>query len=97
MSNILIILCLVVVGIAAFFFGVLYVVCQGLASGGKRLLGPLARRGQRGRGAPPALPIGRRGRQVCSNQRCEHVEHRPARYCSQCGKALSRSLRKGRV
>lgn len=87
MSNIPIILCLFVVGIAAFFFGILYMVCHGLASAGRRLLGPVTGRGRRGHGAKPALPVGRRAGRVCPNPGCRHVEHRPARYCSQCGEA----------
>ncbi len=91
MSNILIILCLFVVGVAAFFFGIIYVVCQALASTRKSVLRVLMPRGMKRRSAeavPAATPMGERTPRVCPSRRCRHVEHRPASYCSQCGEKL---------
>ena len=42
------------------------------------------------RGHPKAIPqhSGRSAARVCPQESCRHVEHRPARFCSQCGQRL---------
>lgn len=42
------------------------------------------------RGHPKAVThrSGRSGARVCPQESCRHVEHRPARFCSQCGQRL---------
>lgn len=89
--DILVILCLVVVGVAAFFVGILYAVCHALASvrrGILRLVMPRGRRRDHSEESPIAKSLDGRDFRVCANERCRHVEHRPATYCSQCGERL---------
>lgn len=94
-GDILIILVLLVLGVAAFFFGVIYAVFRALASvrrGIVRVLWPRSVRRSPRVSAPPAVrPVrsqGRRTFRVCPREQCRHVEHRPARFCSQCGAEL---------
>lgn len=72
-----------VLGCAAFFFGVFYVffrVIAGLGRGLARMVAP---------GRPAGTdPVGARhgpGYRVCPRAQCRRVEYRPARFCSQCG------------
>lgn len=94
-GDILIILVLLVLGVAAFFFGVIYAACRALASVGRGIVRLLSPRGvpcsPRASAPPAARPAqsqGRRTFRVCPREQCRHVEHRPARFCSQCGAKL---------
>jgi len=94
-GDILAILVLLVLGVAAFFFGVIYAVCRALASLWRGLM-----RVATPRGVPGAVRLntqvagrsrqasGRRTFRVCPREQCRHVERRPARFCSQCGAEL---------
>ena len=91
MSNVLTILCLVLVGVAAFFFGTIYAVCHALTSMRSGALRVFTARGKHRPIAvtpPETDPPSKKTYRVCRNERCRHVEHRPARYCSQCGTKL---------
>ena len=94
-GDILIILVLLVLGVAAFFFGVIYAVCRALASVWRGVVRVLSPRGVPGSPqvlVTPAAPLARsqggRTFRVCSREQCRHVERRPARFCSQCGAKL---------
>jgi len=94
-GDILIVLVLLVLGVAAFFFGVIYAVCRALASVGRGIVHWLSPRS-----VPSSPPLsvstaerpvrsqGRRTFRVCPREQCRHVERRPARFCSQCGAEL---------
>jgi len=89
-GDILILLLVVILGVAAFFFGVLYMLWEVLATvfrGARRALSP---RGRGSKPSPPAArPVRSRTFRVCQNPRCRHVEQRAARFCSQCGGELA--------
>lgn len=94
-GDILIILVLLVLGVAAFFFGVIYAVYRVLASVGRGIAHllwprrvPCSPRVPAAPAARPARSQGRRTFRVCLREQCRHVEHRPARFCSQCGAKL---------
>jgi len=89
-ADVLIFLLLLVIGFAAFIFGVLYFVLQLLAGIGRgigRVFGGCCRKTK--------VPLPPRAVAVvgpvsaCPNPRCGHRETRPARYCSQCGSKLA--------
>jgi len=94
-GDILIVLVLLVLGVAAFFFGVIYAVCRALASVWHGIVHLLSPRGvphaPQGSVLPterPARSQGTRTFRVCPREQCRHVERRPARFCSQCGAKL---------
>jgi hypothetical protein len=78
----LLIILLLVFGCAAFFFGVIYCICQLFAWVSRGVWGVLRHRCSSG---PAAWPAAGSRRRVCSNERCRKLEYRKARYCSQCG------------
>jgi len=81
-----IIVLLLVCGIAAFLFGVIYLVGQLLVGIGRGLMALV----MPGRCQARRAGAGRRGfGLICPNPRCQKVERRPAHYCSQCGTSLS--------
>jgi hypothetical protein len=75
----------VVFGFAAFFFGVIYLVCNVLSGLGRGLFRVL---GGGPRGVPPAGSIFGAKRTICPRRGCGHVEQRRARFCGQCGARL---------
>jgi len=79
-----------VLGCAAFFFGVVYVLCRFLGAVGR---GMLTMFGVKTRVSGDYPPLSRRGRLICPQERCRKTEHRAARFCSQCG---ARLLARGR-
>lgn len=89
-GDLLLVLVLLVVGLAAFFFGLIYLVGQVIAGvllrisrGVSRLLGRpgAARPADAVPDAPHPL--------VCPRPTCRKVETRTARFCSQCGARMS--------
>lgn len=67
----LLLLLLVVFGLAAFLFGLLYSVWWVIASAGRGLVSLVRRRPR-----PP---------RICSRDACRRLEERDARFCSRCG------------
>lgn len=84
-GDVLVIVLLLVVGCAAFFFGVIYVVCQLFVWLG-RSVWAVFRPHHGGNGRAHSHPMTRP--RVCPNERCRKVEYRMARYCGQCGTPL---------
>ena len=83
----LVIILVLVLGCAAFIFGVISLAWQALAWVGRGALGTV--RPRRGGNTPPAGMTVRGGR-VCPRPECRRVEkRREARYCSQCGSPMS--------
>ena len=89
-GDLLFVVLILVLGCAAFFFGVIYILCQGVAwiwngvagvfrspPGSSDASGRRVRRARRG------------GPLTCPRPECGRVERRPARYCSQCGTRLT--------
>ncbi|MGB0714883.1 MAG: hypothetical protein ACPGXK_03340 [Phycisphaerae bacterium] len=75
--------------IAAFLFGVLYLLGSlvgGIVGSTRRLLGL-----DRHRGGTSIRLSGGKPRHVCGNALCRKPETRQARYCSQCGGALGKA------
>ncbi len=85
-GDVFLILLLLVFGCAAFLFGVIYVICQMFAWLGRGVWGAF-RPHHSACACPP--PVGSSRPKVCPNERCRKVEHRHARYCSQCGSSLT--------
>lgn len=84
-GDFLIVLLLLVVGCAAFLFGVIYVFCQFFARIGRGLMGIIApgrSGGADGQARRCSRPL------VCPNKRCSKIEYRAATFCSQCGARL---------
>ena len=82
----LLLVLVMVFGLAAFFFGVIYLVFRGLGWMGRGFVGVF-------RSKPveaPNQPLGDAGRrQGCPRTECGRIEDREgARYCSQCGAGL---------
>ena len=76
----LVIILILVLGIAALLFGLLYVIARAFGEVGKGFFAVL--RGPRdGRGQRPRV-------RVCSREQCGKTEVREGRYCSQCGAPL---------
>ncbi len=72
-----------ILGLAAFFFSILYILARVVGfvfSGLGRMLGGSGRRTPIGHGASAGL--------ICPREGCRKVENRPARFCSQCGARL---------
>ncbi len=78
----LLIILLLVFGCAAFFFGVIYCICQLFAWVSRGVWGVFRPRCSSDSAARPAAGSRRR---VCPNKRCRKLEYRQARYCSPCG------------
>lgn len=87
-GDLLLVVLVLVLGIAAFLFGLVYVVWCVVGAFGRgmwSLVRPRRFAGTRTRREAPAF-----GRAVyCPRPNCGKVEHRLARYCSQCGEKLS--------
>ena len=84
-GDVLLLLLVMVLGCAAFVFGILYLFCHLLGVVGRGIFGIFRRRracgGQTGQG--------RVSREiVCPRKECRHVDYRNARFCSQCGQRL---------
>ena len=79
----LIFVLVLVLGLAGLLLGVLALVFKVIGG----VLGWIA---DLFRGHPKAIPhrSGHSGARVCPQESCRHVEHRPARFCSQCGQRL---------
>ena len=82
----LIVFLVLVFGCAAFFFGVIYMVCQAIAWAGRGVFGVF-------KTTRPAnarrCPSRRSAARVCPRKQCRRAEYRrDARYCSQCGAPL---------
>jgi len=72
-------------GIAAFGFGVVYVVCQFLSWIGRGVIGIFRPHRVHSSGGPGSIRKGR----VCPREGCGKVEYRDARFCSQCGMPMT--------
>jgi hypothetical protein len=75
-GDLVVVALVLVLGCAAFFIGVIYLACGFFAFLGKSVM-RLVR--------PPRTLIGSPGRRICPRPGCGAVEHRAARFCSQCG------------
>lgn len=85
-GDVLLVILILVFGCAAFLFGVIYVICQFVAWIGRALFGIfIPRRSVTTPGSATHNPRGR----VCPREGCGKVEHRDARFCSQCGMTLT--------
>lgn len=80
----LILLLIVVLGVASLMLGAVYFLFRVAASVGRALFGALVS----GRSTNPRRVGPAPGRRVCPREECRRVEHRAARYCSQCGAPL---------
>jgi len=102
--EVLVVVMVAAIGIAAFFFGIFYALFGVLRFVWRCILGGLGL--GRPRIAPtrsasmwsidqamqgPALGSWRQRPNVCVRPRCHRVEYRQARYCSQCGAPLAKS------
>lgn len=87
-GDVLLVVLLLVFGCAAFFFGVICVLCHLFAWMGRGVAGIF--HPHRSVGASPRPGLGSR-RRKCPNERCRRIEHRAALYCSQCGTPLRRA------
>lgn len=85
-GDLLLVILIVVLGCTAFFFGVIYVLCQGVAWIWRGVTGVFRR--QPNSRATSARRIKRGAPLTCPRSECGKVERRPARYCSQCGTRL---------
>jgi hypothetical protein len=83
-GEILLVVLILTIGCAAFFFCVVYLIGRGFLLVGRGLAG-LFRRASDG----ATLEAGGRACRVCPREQCRKLEHRPARFCSQCGARLS--------
>ena len=84
-GDLLLVALILVFGVAAFLFGLVYVVwciVGGIGRGMWSLLRPLRPVGKMGR----ACTFG--GTVYCPRLNCRKVEYRNARFCSQCGATL---------
>lgn len=82
-SELLLVVVILIVGCAAFLFGVVYVICSAIAFVGRQfiaLFAPPRQRRPHARLAVTAL--------ICPQPTCRKVEYRRARFCSRCGSAL---------
>jgi len=83
----LLIIVVLVFGIGAFLFGVIYVVCSILSAIGRGMMGivrPHRRTGTAELDGTLSRPL------VCPRRTCRKVEHRgDARFCGQCGAELA--------
>lgn len=79
----LVVVILLVVGCAAFLLWVLYCMFWVFGKAGGGLLRLVGLGPARWKSHPPTGAA-----QVCSNDRCQKVERRQGRYCSQCGAPL---------
>lgn len=84
-GDLLLVALVLVLGCAAFFVGVIYLACSFLAFIGRSLLGLARPRGTASGRCATGLGRGR----ICPCERCRKVEHRAARFCSQCGARFS--------
>ena len=77
---------ILIVGCAAFLFGVLYLFGRVLGAIGRSFASIF-----RGRSAtaPAGEPRGKRGL-ICSREQCRKIEYRNGRFCSQCGATLTK-------
>ena len=83
----LVIFLVLMLGGVSFFFGIFYVLYRmvaGVGRGMARMLG-IERRPE----LPHAFRARREGPLICPRRECRKVEHRHARYCSQCGTSLA--------
>lgn len=83
-GDVLLIVLALVVGIAAFFFGIIYMAFRAVAFVGRGVFKTLS---------PPQIAgstdATASGRRTCMRASCEKVEVRPdARYCGRCGAEL---------
>ncbi len=79
-----VILLVLVLGCAAFFFGLFYLALRALAWMGRGMWGTVRPTGKRGTAAGSASRP-----RVCPRDRCRRLEYRAeARYCGQCGEPL---------
>ena len=84
-GDVLLFILLLVLGCAAFFFGVIYMLCKLIAGIGRGVFGVFKPRSSieiRGR------PMQASRQRACPNGQCRKVEYRDAHYCSQCGTRL---------
>ncbi len=81
----LLLVLMLLIGCVAFFFGIIYLVWSVLSWLGRGVWHVIhPGRWSRTDGGP-VISLRRR---VCRNPKCRKVEHRKARYCSQCGVPL---------
>lgn len=84
-GEVVVIVLVLVVGCAAFLFGVLYLVSQLFVGIGRGLMSLIRPRSSNQAAGPVRGMAGR----MCPNPRCRKTEYRKARYCSQCGARLT--------
>lgn len=84
----LVALVVLIFGCAAFFFGVIYMICRAFAWVGRGLWGMAGRSPLTAR--PAGDPVRTASRNVCSRDGCRRVENRRgASFCSRCGAPLA--------
>lgn len=79
---------LVVLGLAALIFGIIYTVLRLIGSalcGVGRLLTGRVKEGRAVSVRVGHAPAASNGPRVCPRPACRHVEYRAARYCAHCG------------
>lgn len=85
-GDLLLVVLILVFGVAAFLFGLAYVVwciVGGIGRGMWSLVRPWGRAGKGVRVCAFSRPM------LCPRANCRKVEHRNARFCSQCGAQLN--------
>ncbi len=85
-GDLLLVVAILVMGCTAFFFGIIYVLCQGVSWLWRGVTG-VFRRPSDSR-ATSIRRIKRAAPLTCPRAECGKIERRPARYCSQCGTRL---------
>ena len=77
---------ILIIGCAAFLFGVLYVFGRVIGAVGHSVASIM--KGRPGK-APPSRPPGGETL-ICSREQCRKIEYRNGRFCSQCGAPLNK-------
>ncbi len=84
-GEILLVVLILTLGCAAFFFCVVYVFCRFLAWMGRGALGLFTRPRRK---AVRVRVVENGPYRICPREQCRKVERRPARFCSRCGARL---------
>lgn len=84
-GEILLVVLILTIGCAAFFFSMIYLLGRFFAFLGRGLVGVFS---PRAAARHRRLASGGAFR-ICPREQCRKIERRPARFCSQCGARLS--------
>ena len=84
-GDLLIVVGILILGCAAFLFGVVYAVCSAIKMVARGMFFALFPRQRHSTGRQGL----RRGALICPQPNCRRIEHRPAKFCARCGTALT--------